>query len=127
MVAERWARETWERFEADEITYARARELYGALTDEAKGDLRSIVDRALYVLRDGSVEELQDEMPPCEFRFARFVADLIDNRLADEMQNHIQYTSDGAWYCDCEECIQFVSRVEGLLQTLRTQPSEIQE
>lgn len=111
--AEEWARDTLERCKAGEITYSRAHELYSALTDDAKGELQDFVDETLYVLRNGSVEELQ-EMPPCEFRLARFAADLIDRELADEVQAYSRYTSDGAWGCNCEECVQFVSRIEGL-------------
>jgi hypothetical protein len=108
---ERWAGDLWAQAEGDfsAPTWEHIRGLWNDLRPAARESLRFLVEAALENLEDGPADEI---MPPCEARFVRFVADLVDDDLGDRVQEQMRFTTDAAWYCDCDECLAFVSRVE---------------
>ncbi len=118
LAAERWARDLWERIEGDfsAPTWEHVRELYEALRPEARVALRALAESGLEAVRDLPWTEAP---APCEARFIRFVADLVDPELGDQVQEQMRYVSDAAWLCPCDECTGFASRVEAGLRRWR--------
>lgn len=106
----RWARDLYRRYERGEVD-GRVAELFAAITPEARADLLMAVEVGLEELRDAYRGE-REYMPPCQFRYLRWLATFLNSPLEDEVCEHLIFTTDSAWGCDCRECVAFVIRVE---------------
>lgn len=108
----RWARDLHRRFERCEVTATRVQELFAAITDESRSDLRMAVMVGLEELHDAYRFE-REWMPPCEFQYVRWLATFLRMfEEADEIQEFSMFVSDGAWLCDCRRCTEFANRVD---------------
>jgi len=109
--AGRWAKDLYRRFERGAVSGKRVAELFEAITPEARADLRMTVMVGLEELRDADRGE-REFMPPCAFRYLRWLALFLHAPEDDEIGEYLMYTSDGAWTCGCRSCEAFANRVD---------------
>ena len=102
--AERWGRDTFRAFTRGEITFDRGRELFDALTPEARIHLAMEVAVAHDEL-DAALRGERPWLPPCHYDRIRFLAGLFDDEeQLRAIEAFVLDVTPGADECSCRRC-----------------------